>query len=357
MSGINVKRFVDIDIKSTVRRTILGTRDTVVLFTSDGTEGTSRLITSLSEANEYYSDAPTTKAYLNVFFNNGGLNCLVIENKTIDENLAEDIAALDNDKIVIAFADDGDAYDTIKAIAVEREAESSVYGINEKILLARTTTAAQSDNVKNFAVKYSNVLGAEMTIAAYLCQVNVYNTDSIFDYAFTKENLTEESLTDANFETITTNNMNVDVFLANAVRNCGGNLKDGSDITNSYVRIILHQTLTERLLDLLVQKIKGSVGLSQIYSVIAQELEQYRTAGYLSTDKIWDNDSLVIQYNQKNYTIIEEGTPLITGYFIKILPISSLTEIDKAQKKVPPIYVIIADQYGIRHITISGEVI
>ena len=39
------------------------------------------------------------------------------------------------------------------------------------------------------------------------------------------------------------------------------------------------------------------------------------------------------------------------------LPLSALTENDRAARKAPPIYVIIADQYGIRAITVNGEII
>ena len=213
------------------------------------------------------------------------------------------------------------------------------------------------DAVANFGVKYSTVLGAEMTIAAYLSRVNVYRTNTVADYMFTQEALTDEKVDDTTFGSILDENMNVDVYLAGAVRNMGGNLKNGADLINSYVKIILHQTLTERLLDLLTTKIKGARGLAQIYATVAQELEAYRSCGYLTTDKVWTDEDLTTTYNGQTYTIITKGTPLLLGYSIKILPLSSLTLVDKTERKTPPIYIIIADQYGIRKITINGEVI
>ena len=213
------------------------------------------------------------------------------------------------------------------------------------------------DAVANFGVKYSTVLGAEMTIAAYLSRVNVYRTNTVADYMFTQEALTDEKVDDTTFGSILNENMNVDVYLAGAVRNMGGNLKNGADLINSYVKIILHQTLTERLLDLLTTKIKGARGLAQIYAAVAQELEAYRSCGYLTTDKVWTDEDLTTTYNGQTYTIITKGTPLLLGYSIKILPLSSLTLVDKTERKTPPIYIIIADQYGIRKITINGEVI
>lgn len=364
MAEISLKRFVDIDIQSKVTRAISGTRNVVVLYTPEGISGTTNLITSLTEAESVYTSSkyPETIKYLRVYFNNGGVKCYVIEGKKSGDITTDEIKALPNEYIIIGCvkgaSDEIDTvYSNLKTLAITLSTDTSVYGINEKILIARTTTNSDEVSVKNFAVKYSSVAGAEMTMAAYLSQINVYKQDTIKDYSFTQETLTSESLSDSEFGTIIDNNMNVDISLVGAVRNTGGNLKDGSELTNSFVKIVLHQTLTERLAQLLVQKIKNSSGISQIYSVIAQELEFYKTAGYITLDKVWNSADLDVSYNGETYTVIQQGTALINGYVIKVLPISSLTEADKSGHKAPPIYVVIADQYGIRQITINGEVI
>lgn len=360
MAEINIKRFVDIDIEQHVHSTVSGTRGTVVLYTSEGTKGTTNLIGSLGDATGHYASMATTMAYLEMFFNNGGVSVLVVEGMPASAVTNDVISALDNKYIVICAANPAAnitaTYNALKAVATTRAADTNIYGINEKIILARTTTVDE-DTVANFGVKYSTVLGAEMTIAAYLSRVNVYRTNTVADYMFTQETLTGEKVDDATFGSILDENMNVDVYLAGAVRNMGGNLKNGADLINSYVKIILHQTLTERLLDLLTTKIKGARGLAQIYAAVAQELEAYRSCGYLTTDKVWTDEDLTTTYNGQTYTIITKGTPLLLGYSIKILPLSSLTLVDKTERKTPPIYIIIADQYGIRKITINGEVI
>ena len=360
MADINLKRFVDIDIEQHVHSTVVGTRGTVVLYTSDGTAGTTRLIESIGDATAHYGNMATTMAYLNVFFNNGGVSVLVIEGVPYTGVTNDVISNLEDKYIIIASANadtnNAAAYTALKGVATTRAADTNIYGINEKIILGRTTTIDET-SVKNFAVKYSTILGAEMAIAAYLSRINVYRNDSVADYAFTQETITAEKITDTVFGQIIDNDMNVDIYLANSTRNMGGNLKDGSDIVNSYVKIILHQTLTDRLITLLTSKIKGAKGLSQIYATIAQELESYRDCGYLTTDKIWTDDDLTVTYNNQNYTVIAKGTALVSGYVIKVLPLSALTTEDKAERKAPPVYVIIADQYGIRKITINGEVI
>lgn len=373
MADINVKRFVDINIVANPVTTSSGIRDTVVLFTPEGTLGQDVVIETLTAAQARYSveSAPITRQYLTIFFNNGGVKCRVIEGMDIGDVTGDVIAALDNQYILIAFAASNEvvtfdgvdtkkvevAYAALKTIAIARAANTSIYGVNEKILLARSEVMSDTSKVENFAVKYATTVGAEMTIGAYLSRIDVYKTDSVTDYAFTQETLTAENITDTEYETLTNNGYNVDIVFAGSVRNMNGNMKDGLDLVNNFVRIILHQTLTAKLSLLLAQKLKNNSSISRIYSAIAQELEEYKKCGYLTGDKVWTDNDLIYTYNQQSYLIVSSGTPLVNGYLIKVLPFSALTAAEKAAHKAPPIYIIIADQYGIRQITIQGEVL
>ena len=366
-NNIDLRRFVNINIQPYSKNIINSTRDTVVLFTSEGTPSKINLVTSLEQAKKDYVSNLTTLAYLKMYFNNGGINVEVHEKIEL-EALNTEITKLDNKYICIAYASTEinreKTYASLKALANSRSTDSTVYGINEKLILASTSVNSDKDLVKNFVVKYvtnegdnQSKLGAEMTIAAYLSKINVYGVNSIFDYNFTPENITPEDITDSAFNTVLTNNMNIDIILGNGVKNAGGNCKDGEDVTNSFVRIILHQTLTDAVINTLTQKIKNTDGISKLYTSITQELAKYLTSGYLTTDKVWTEDDLIINYNNVNYTIINKYTALSNGYFIKILPISALSNQDKIEHKVPPIYIILADQYGIRKVTITGKVI
>lgn len=370
MADINLKRFVDIDIQPHEANEVISTRDTIALFTYEGSVNKVSTFTNISDAIVAYGAESDTVKYLSVYFDNGGIKANVYENVAYSALTADKIKALPEEIICVAcVAQDDDiekCYTALKMIATLLNADKDVYGINEKIIVARTHKAelndsnkyvVDTDEVKNFAVKYSTVPGAEMTMLAYLSQIDVYGADTVQDYAFTEETIAEEDINDNLYAAITDANMNVDIDLSNAIRNCGGNCKDGFDLVNSYVRIVLHQTLTEQLLDLLTQKIKSTTGVSKLYAVIAQELEKYKTAGYLTTDKLWTDRTLSVTYNDMSYVIINKGDALLNGYVIKILPMSSLTDADKKSHSTPPIYVVIADQYGIRKITINGEVI
>lgn len=360
MTDVNLKRFVDINIQPHITKSIDAIRDTIALFTYEGTESTVKEFSNLAEVT-YDAESDTYK-YLKVYFDNGGIKAKVYEGINYSALTKDMLKSLPNELIAVAcVASDENVeacYTALKTLVIAMNADTTVYGINEKFIIARTKNEdIDTASVKNFAVKFSSQLGAEMTIAAYVSQTDINATNSIHDYAFTEEILEEENITDELYDAIQTANMNVDIELANAIRNCGGNCKNGYDLINSYVRIILHQTLTAQLIELLTQKIKSSDGTSKLYAVISQELEKYKNCGYLTTDKMWADKPIVISYNHHSYTIINKGDALLNGYIIKILPMTSLTEEDKAKHSTPPIYVIIADQYGIRKITINGEVI
>lgn len=370
MANISYKNFVNINIQPKQVVGVMGTRDTIALLTDEGTSADTQKVnaknyTSLLSAGTY----PKTNAFLKTYFDNGGINAYVVCGVTYTaEAIAQTIADLDDELIVVAFAysEDGEtdsqtetqitSYDMLKSVAQTRNADTSIYGINEKIIVARSINYNDTTSVKDFAIKYSNNVGAEMTIGAYLSQIEIYGTNTIKDYAFTEEDVnmtTEFEPTNTEFEYLMDNNYNVDVELQGITRNAGGNDKEGESLINNFTRIVLHQTLTERLLTLLATKIKSTDGVSKMYATIVDELEYYRTNGYLTTDKVWEYDDLVID----GITIIEKGTPLLTGYQIKIFPMSSLTPAQKQRNEAPPVYIVLADQYVIRVINIGGEVI
>lgn len=354
MSNIDIRRFVDVNIIHNAITVVNSTRDTVILLTEEGTKGNVHTFDNLVDlaAALTASTYPKTNSYAAIYFNNGGAKLKVIEGIQ-KADLLTTIANLDETEIVVAYTG---LYADIKEAAQSREADDTIYGIYQKILLGRTDSEDE-DVVANFAVKYSKEEGAEMTIGAYLSTIDINKANAVKDYSFTKEVLTEEPNDDDVLGMVLENNMNVDMYMASAVMNLGGNLKNGLDITNEYVLIILQQTVTEKLLNLLTEKLSGSQGVNKIRTAIAAELGRYASCGYLSLDKQWGPQDKNIVYNNKTYTVIEANTPLLLGYHIFIVPLNDLSEQDRALHKCPPIYLILADQYGIRAITVNGEVI
>lgn len=351
----DLRQFVDINIVPHAISNRKGTRN-AVLFTNEGTANATFVVNTLEDVETTLKGMTNTIKYATVFIQNGGTNLKVICGKL--QIKTTDIDALDLSDIIVTYCGSSPSasQNALFLVAGQYNADANNYGIYEKIFLtASTRNDANTMKLDKYAHKYSKVIGAEMTMAAYLSKIDVYSIDSVKDYAFTKENIEPEDVgasTQYLFQ-----NLNVDINLANAVRNIGGNCTSGADLVNSYVRIVLHQTLTDKLIDLLTQKIRGTAGVSKIYSTISKELQNYLTCGYLTTDKIWTDDDYKVTVGDQTYTIIEKGTALQNGYLIKILPMSSLTDAQKAKHSAPYIYVVIADQYGIRFITVNGEVI
>lgn len=96
MNDIDVRRFVDINIKQHVETQISGTRDTLVLYTHEGTLGKisgntvasigdNEILASWAAASAVYpaQTFPDTNAYLSMYFQNAGARVVVIEEWTI----------------------------------------------------------------------------------------------------------------------------------------------------------------------------------------------------------------------------------------------------------------------------------
>lgn len=358
MANIDLKNFVDINIQPSISTKISGTRGITTVFTDYSV--ISSTVTLSSYASTYATSAPNLDAFIKIYFGLGGISVKIVpltvgSDETTVSALADAIKDLPDEQIVVAYVDstaDYASYTDIKAVAAILNADPNIYGVNEKILIARDTVGTDTSEIKNLAVKYSTVVGAEASIGAYLSQIDVYGIDTVKDYMFTLEsNITPEDITNSTYLSLIANNFNVDVDLQGNTRNCGGNCKDGKQtISNNFVRIVLHQTLTQRLINLLSSKIYGSNGISKIYATLVDELKNYRLNGYLSTEKMWTKDTLVIN----GVTIIEKGTAIIDGYVIKVFP---LTQQHITDRVAPPIYVVIADQYDVRYIQVKGEVI
>lgn len=382
MSSIDIRNFVDINISTSRVSSISSIRERVVLFTNE-TALTSdvKIFKNLKEVEEAYGDAYEDKVsykYAKVYFESGGNELKAIYSETLSEaTLLPLVNNLPDEEIVIAIAaSNGESAATSLKLAESYNNQSNVngfgiYGVNQKIFLGavditqflnNTSNYAKAD-VDNFALKVGDLqkqIGCEMTIAAYLSKIDVYGINTIQDYAYTKEILDVSGYPDdlnTVVQSVLTNNANITVEIANSVRNIGGNLTNGEDLVNKFTLIVLHQTLSQRVFNTLTQKIKGSAGITALYSTISQELNKYITSGYLTTDKVWTKEDLTLKYNGRTYTLITQGTALIKGYNITILPLSSLTDEDKIKHKAPLIYVILADGYSIRKVVINGEVI
>mgnify|MGYP003419727015 CR=1 FL=1 len=395
--GVNLRRFVDVNVRKTSRSTINPTRDTAVLFCSSYASITKTMtFVSAGYVSENYvlvaddntaltiakADLATDEfyPYARKFFDNGGIK---LEANHSDFTLAA-LQALGNEKMIVAKLGGLTAADVaiIKsyndASAYADTSTSNVptnaYGPSKKLFFSNIAYASASKTFDKSAYTESNIAlkagdaGIEMTAMAYLTKINVYGENTVHDYAFTIEAI--DGLSASTYAGTSSNlvidddevglamssNILIDTILASQIRNVGGNLVDGNDLVNAYVLIILQQTLQEALINVLTTKLSGAEGTVVIYNAMVAELNKYVACGFLSTGN-WDDEPWTVTYNEQTYIIIDAKERLTTGYKAYVIPYAAMTSADIQAHKAPPVYVALNNAYGIRKITVEGKVL
>ena len=293
------------------------------------------------------------KKWANIFFANNGKYINHVQdfkydsiNKCYYWTVSGDRHEIPLNEIVVVGVPAGSDLDTLPIITE---------GINQKIFLVMDTIEQKLEGVVEVYSSASNTL-VTAPMAAYYTQIDITNPSTIKDYCFTV--VKDDTAGDLNLETEDSFNSNTGLvaninyiaYLAGAYRNIGGDDTAGIDITNTFMKIVLQQVLTNTLMNLLVSKIKlDSSGIIAVKNATAKVMTQFVNNGYISTEKAWPDEDLYID----NELVAEKDTPLIDGYKIHVSPI---TQDDIKNHQIPTVYIVYGDQVGVRKITISGEV-
>ena len=387
--SVQITNFVKINIKNHEFIGISGSRPTSLIL---------NIVSDLSG----YEDIECTKSdyknklgdnkykdllvYANIYFDNGGNSLKIIfatyngdtdtfatNNCGTDVSVIELIKSIPVEYVVMTGLDSREGASN-PALNFKNKIEllNNEDGVYHKIFVEEyaisklnndfITTLNNSIKPENYVIKFGDK-GISATVLAYYSKIDIYKPNVANDYTFTLEKFTslgndlkEKYYTEINSNVVNVinNNLNIDAMLDQSnIRNIGGNDIAGQELTNQYMLILLHQTLSQRLLQVLINKIKyNDIGVATILGAINQELNRYVNNGYLYQDKIWRDSDLYY----KNTLIINENTPLTTGYKVVILPFSTLEPDDIKAHKLPDIYILIGDSYFIRQINITGEV-
>ena len=359
--ALNLDKFIKIIIKSGENSSRFASRDTAVLI-CDNTlniinpaSADYTLLESYEDLDKNVSNpSEKLKKYVHIFFDNKGVKLKLVKRINSD-SIKTTIKSLDRDLITVAYCSD-DSSKLTKADFPDNITNTS----DQKILVSWDKlddgySHLNSNTSQFFIVKYGDP-GVEMTVLAYLTNINGYYYESVQDYDFTVEELKEEYYTqpsDTIVENAIVKNYNVDAELAGELRNIGGNDTGGYSLVNDFMMILLSQTLSDKLLNVITSKIKyNQNGLNIIQSTIIQELDRYVNCGYLTKDKVWTDDTLIVP---EGYTLITKNTPLTQGYKFIILPFSTLNDAEKNNHELPKIYLLLAESYSIRSIEINGK--
>lgn len=351
---IDIRNFVNVNIKPYEQTREEGSRPQVLVY---GAEDNVIVNGFNSDYSVFYHDGDKVelkendKARATIFFKNGGS---YLEFKT---DSLPDVATLKNKKLIdnVIIVN---ASDTPSEITEEEMEELGIY----KKFIVEKAISWSNYNKDNYiggsyqAITISNELGAEMVLASYLSQIKVY--ESCLDYNFTEVQGIDEDLSDTieygnEGEPLTNIPFNFFMKVGNNVLNIGGNAVDGSPLVTTFVSIILTQTTTNAVFNVLKTKLSGNAGINKIRTALCEELNKYTNSGYLTTDEIWGYQDLVVKNalnTSSSETVITTNTPISNGYYIHIFKTT------KTKEEVY-IFLILATSKGIRYVKIDGRVL
>ena len=384
--SVKLTNFVNIKINHHLNISVNATRDTAALIhykynASKQTPQYSEVFTATPDTTSgTYTYLAGIKDYLDAFFANGGKKIYVItmEQPTFpSSDLSAELTKLPMEYVMVGFVNDSTngvnalPETTFRTAAAAWNTANANEKIYQKIfdveipysagLADLTPYIDGSDKVvsiENYVLKYG-AQGIGASVLAYFTQIDVYSFNATQDYAFTTEVYDEA---DASHFVINDNDiiekiialdLNADTKLAGKVKNVGGNDTAGYDLTNQFMLLVVHQTLTEAVVKALANKVKyNEAGAGVILNAIVRELNRFVSNGYLATNKVWTDPTLYYD----SYKIIDTNTVLNAGYKVTILPFTSLSPEEKAAHQLPKIYILLADSYSIRKVVIDGEV-
>lgn len=378
--SVKLTNFVQIAINHAIKINANATRDTAVVIHYKA-DATSVSYKSLTEAPSFSGETAYLAGiqdYIEAFFRNAGRKLYVVTVNSIDITtpatsvVLTELRNLPMEYIMVGFVADSDnanptAESVFRAIAqaYNNEMIAANEPIMQKIFVSEMTEAEYGNidaaiKVENYVVKLGSQ-GIGASILAYYTAIDVYSYNSTQDYMFTTENYENDPTnskyyvfdSDALVKKAIAYDMNIDTKLIDRVKNIGGNDTAGYDLTNQFMLLVIQQTLTSVVIQVLENKIRyDASGLNTILNAIVQELNRYVNNGYLSTTKVWSDPALYYE----GYKVIDTNTVLNSGYKVVILPFESLTPAERAAHQLPKIYILLADSYSIRKIVINGEV-
>ena len=213
-----------------------------------------------------------------------------------------------------------------------------------------------------------NTCGAELTIAAYLSQINITQANSMRDYCFTDEasvlnclaydkTLVPTNVSATNYDTYKSYLNFIDT-IGNQNVNFGGNTVYGTTITSEWGAIAAENGVVYGVLRVMLQKqYLTDGGLTNVLSEINNVLSDYVTNGFLETNTTYTGLTRYKNYGDRSYVLVENGQELPNGYCVVAIPMSRLTIQDRQARKFTPIFIYMQTMGGAREIDITGDIL
>lgn len=390
---ISVRNIVKVDLDIVNNDKVLGDFDTVVYFApvtliNENAESVTKLLISdVDKVDALVSGNDAAISSIKNYFYNGGIKILVVNPQeytltAFKTDLAE-ARNINDDFIYVAISNQivgSTGYTSEVLQEISNYCDNSTSPEKIRLLLTTNSMTFVADNslvdslsiVKYSTKTKSNVLiDTALLVGAYFSQVNLDGTDTIKDYAYTEEKLTDiaedsasEELSQENFDNIINNDnqegyYNVIDSVGSKVVNFGGNLITNENISihTDFGAIAVERDITYSVLErMLGKQYLTEAGIANVKAAINAQLQRYKTNGYLNVGASYSGEDLTITYNGFKYEVIKNGTTLPQGFYVFSVPMSNISVADKQARKFTPIYVILETQSGARIVEITGEV-
>lgn len=381
---IDINKIVNVDFEIKSESATIGNYDTTVYIVNSNVA----FLDSYQSTNTFLASAYSDVVKLTndvallynarMYFNNGGAKLLIC--KAAGNGFEEDIKAcrqLSDSFIYVCVANDvlgtGD-YENITEIAQYIEELKAPYTLRLLITTHSTTTY---DALKDFSVgiKYSTAqlstgvattayVDAALLIGAYFSKVELDGSNTIEDYCYTKEYITDnsgnvlfEDVDNDLYDTLIEKNYNFIGQIGTEIINFGGNLANGISLHVDFGTICVENDVTYSALRTITGKIYlTNAGMSALIGAINDKIQRYKRNGFLNLGATYSGNTLTTVYNDRTFTVIKGGTLLPQGYYVFYVPVTYISAGDKALKKFPPIYIVMETQGGARVVEINGEV-
>lgn len=365
--AISLNNFVNVNFEAKRYSALVSSYPMSVIISKEAQKD--GVFESLDDFQAVYSTTTTElyKAAL-VYFENGG-NTLMVAKREADDTISQVLDRIKDQEFIFFYC--SDTVTDVEAQAVGTQLESlkapnkKIYCITDSNENAKdsgqdTTLSSKLANFNYVAMKYSTKTShAATAIMAYFSNINLNGTNTVKDYAKTSERVIAEDLSDTEYNTLMSRNYNVTTKVGNKYEfNCGGNLSNGVAIEEQFGLIAIENDIVSTLMTFLLTKpAMVNASLTSIQVSVQSVLARYTTNGLLRPDAIYTGTGEAVSYNGRNYPLITTNTILTPGYVVYVLPLTALTDNDKATKTAPPVYVYLSVAGTIRKVNVEGVAI
>ena len=396
--AIDISKVVNVDFNVVQQEDSLSSYENTVDIVIGGEETSTYSYTSLEDAIAGQYATRQYDAYL--YFQLGGkrLTCLSISTEdgaTVQGvynallNYKKEVSNTSNDFICVCVGSCEFIGGTIGNLQSFMQMVNRATAPNKLLILNSTNDASVVDGtvteIHNLIYKYykartvtSGVIddqgeadatcSAELTIAAYLSQINIAQANSMRDYCFTDESsvinylvydrtLVPSDITSSQYDDYK-NYLNFVDKIGSQYVNFGGNTVLGTSITSEWGAIASENGVVYSALSVMLQKqYLTDGGLTNILAAINNTLSDYITNGFLETNTTYTGRTRYKTYGNQSYVLVASGQELPNGYAVVSIPMSRITIEDRQARRFTPIFIYMQTMGGARELEITGDIL